>query len=187
MFYFIMFYFINFLLLYFIIFYYILLYFIIFYYILLYFIIFYFIIFYFVIFYFVIISKLLIIYLSMVNISINLGEITDPRSLHYKSPNCDFNNFATLNEYQKAIAAIGFVLEPYDSTKYMEIYGYGAKFFNRQNVEFDCALTGNPEMPAVLGVNGILHAYANVLESVQICKYNLFFFQYYYFSMNTLV
>jgi len=96
------------------------------------------------------------------------GEITDPRSLHYKSPNCDFNNFATLNEYQKAIAAIGYVLEPYDSTKFMEVYGYGAKFFGRPNVEFDCALTGNPEAPAVFGVNGILQVYANALESVEI-------------------
>ncbi|ORX44170.1 copine family member IX [Piromyces finnis] len=96
------------------------------------------------------------------------GEVTDPRSLHYRSPNCDLNNFMTLNEYQKAISAIGYVLEPYDSTKYMEVYGYGAKFFNRPNVEFDCALTGNQDTPAVLGVNGILYAYSNALESVEI-------------------
>jgi len=96
------------------------------------------------------------------------GEITSPSSLHYKSPNCDLNNFMTLNEYQKAIASIGYVLEPYDSTKYMEVYGYGAKFFNRPKVEFDCALTGDQNAPCVLGVSGILHAYSNALQTVEI-------------------
>jgi len=96
------------------------------------------------------------------------GPTDSPSGLHYKSPNCDYNNFSTLNPYQKAIAAIGYVLEPYDSTKYMEVYGYGAKFFNRNNVEFECALTGNPEAPAVLGVGGILQAYANALETVDL-------------------
>jgi len=96
------------------------------------------------------------------------GEINDPSSLHYKSDVCDYNNFATLNEYQKAIAAIGYVLEPYDTTKFMEVYGYGAKFFYRDDVEFDCALTGDQDNPAVLGVNGILQVYSQVLQSVQI-------------------
>ncbi|OUM69091.1 hypothetical protein PIROE2DRAFT_2975 [Piromyces sp. E2] len=105
-----------------------------------------------------------------IDFTISNGEINDPKSLHYKSPDCDFNNFSTLNEYQKAIAAIGYVLEPYDSTKYMEVYGYGAKFFNRPEIEYDCALTGNPEAPSVLGVNGILHAYANALENVEISE-----------------
>ena len=76
----------------------------------------------------------------------------------------------TLNEYQKAIASIGYVLEPYDSTKYMEVYGYGAKFFNRSKVEFDCALTGDQNAPCVLGVSGILHAYSNALQTVEICN-----------------
>jgi len=96
------------------------------------------------------------------------GEITNPTSLHYKSPNCDLNNFMTLNEYQKAIASIGYVLEPYDTTKYMEVYGYGAKFFKRSKVEFDCALTGDQNAPYVLGVSGILHAYSNALQTVEI-------------------
>jgi len=96
------------------------------------------------------------------------GEVTNPSSLHYRSPNCDLNNFMTLNEYQKAISAIGYVLEPYDSTKYMEVYGYGAKFFNRNKVEFECALTGTQEAPAVPGVSGILNVYCNALQTVQL-------------------
>jgi len=96
------------------------------------------------------------------------GNKTDPKSLHYNSPNCDMNNFYTLNEYQKAISSIGYVLEPYDSTRYMEVYGYGAKFFNRPTVEFECSLTGDPNNPSVFGVAGILSAYTNVLQSVDL-------------------
>ncbi|OUM69092.1 hypothetical protein PIROE2DRAFT_57614 [Piromyces sp. E2] len=94
------------------------------------------------------------------------GVQTSPSSLHYNSPNYDITNFYSLNEYQKAISSIGYVLEPYDSTRYMEVYGYGGKFFNRSNVEFDCALTGDPNNPSVYGVGGILTAYYNALQSV---------------------
>jgi hypothetical protein len=93
------------------------------------------------------------------------GPQNTPRSLHYNSPSYDMNNFYSLNEYQKAISSIGYVLEPYDSTRYMEVYGYGGKFFNRNTVEFDCALTGDQNNPSVYGVAGILGAYHNALQS----------------------
>ncbi|ORX82968.1 copine-8 [Anaeromyces robustus] len=96
------------------------------------------------------------------------GEQTSPESLHYNKPDYDPNNFYTLNEYQKAISSIGFVLEPYDSNRYMEIYGYGAKFFNRPKVEFDCALTGDQNQPSVYSVAGILNTYHNVLQTVDL-------------------
>ncbi|ORX44169.1 Copine-domain-containing protein [Piromyces finnis] len=94
------------------------------------------------------------------------GNKNDPSSLHYNSPNYDPNNFFTLNEYQKAISSIGYVLEPYDSTKTMEVYGYGGEFFNRKYVEFECPLTGDPDNPSVYGVAGILTAYYNTLQTV---------------------
>jgi len=89
------------------------------------------------------------------------------------------NNFYTLNEYQKAISSIGYVLEPYDSTRYMEVYGYGAKFFNRPTVEFECSLTGDPNNPSVFGVAGILSAYTNVLQSVDLCMYYYYYYYHY--------
>jgi len=91
-----------------------------------------------------------------------------PSSLHYNSPNYNMNDFYTLNEYQKAISSIGYVLEPYDSTRYMEVYGYGGKFFNRNEVEFQCSLTGDPNCPSVYGVAGILAAYHNSLQSAEL-------------------
>jgi len=96
------------------------------------------------------------------------GEQTSPESLHYNKPNYDPNNFYTLNEYQKAISSIGYVLEPYDSNRFMEVYGYGAKFFNRSKVEFDCPLTGDPNQPSVYSVSGILNTYHNVLQTVDL-------------------
>jgi len=94
------------------------------------------------------------------------GPISRPGTLHYNSPNYDPNNFYSLNEYQKAISSIGYVLEPYDTTRYLEVYGYGGKFFNRPNVEFSCPLTGDPNNASVFGVAGILSAYYNTLQSV---------------------
>ncbi|ORX82967.1 Copine-domain-containing protein [Anaeromyces robustus] len=96
------------------------------------------------------------------------GQPSEPDSLHYKKPNYDPNNFNTLNEYQKAISSIGYVLEPYDSNRYMEIYGYGARFFNRKTVEHDCSLTGDPDNPSVFRVAGILETYHKALQTVKL-------------------
>jgi hypothetical protein len=89
-------------------------------------------------------------------------------SLHYNNPEYDINNFYTMNDYEKAISSIGYVLEPYDSNKSMEVYGYGGKFFGRGNVEFDCPLTDDREHPSVIGVAGILEAYHNALQTVKL-------------------
>jgi len=89
-------------------------------------------------------------------------------SLHYNNPNYNINDFFSMNDYEKAISSIGYVLEPYDSNKSMEVYGYGGKFFGRDNVEFDCPLTDNHEHPSVIGVAGILEAYHNALQTVKL-------------------
>jgi len=91
-----------------------------------------------------------------------------PDSLHYNRPDYDPNNFNSLNQYEKAISAIGYVLEPYDSNRYMEVYGYGGKFFGNKNVEFDYPLTNNPNNPSVLGVAGILSAYHDALQTAKL-------------------
>jgi len=93
------------------------------------------------------------------------GRKESPKSLHYNSPNYNPNDFYSLNEYQKAISSLGYVLEPYDSTRYMEIYGYGARFFNRPKVEFQCSLTGDENNPSVHGVAGILETYHKALQT----------------------
>jgi len=89
-----------------------------------------------------------------------------PDSLHYNKPDYDVNNFYTLNDYEKALSAIGYVLEPYDNNKYIEVYGYGGKFFGNKIVEFDRALTGDQNKPSVHGVAGVLEVYHKALQSV---------------------
>jgi len=96
------------------------------------------------------------------------GNKDIPSSLHYNSPNYNMNDFFTLNEYQKAISSIGYVLEPYDTSRYMEVYGYGGKFFNRKVCEFACPLTGDQNNASVLGVAGILTAYYNALQTADL-------------------
>ena len=47
------------------------------------------------------------------------------------------------NDYQKAIMAVGAVLEPYDSDNMIPCYGFGGK--NSRGVTQHCfALNGNP-------------------------------------------
>jgi len=89
-----------------------------------------------------------------------------PNSLHYNKPDFDINKYYTLNEYERAISAIGSILEPYDSNNFIEVYGYGGKFFNKDTVEFDCALTGDPKKPSVYGVKGVMDVYHKALQTV---------------------
>jgi len=51
------------------------------------------------------------------------------------------------------------------------VYGYGGKFFNKDTVEFDCALTGDSNKPSVYGVKGILDVYHKALQNVYMSKY----------------
>ena len=99
----------------------------------------------------------------------NIGRKESPKSLHYNSPKYNPNDFYTLNEYQKAISSIGYVLEPYDSNRFIEIYGYGAKFFKKNSVEFKCALTGDQNNPSVFGVSGVLETYHKALQTAALC------------------
>ncbi|OUM58205.1 hypothetical protein PIROE2DRAFT_64578 [Piromyces sp. E2] len=100
-----------------------------------------------------------------------------PESLHYNKPDYDINNFYTLNDYEKALSAIGYVLEPYDTNKYFEVYGYGGKFFGKKTVEFDCALTGDQNKPSVFGVAGVMEVYHKALQKVYLSKFIIIFIE----------
>jgi len=101
------------------------------------------------------------------------GSKDSPNSLHYNNSNYDINNYFSLNEYEKAILSIGKVFEHYNFNKDLKIYGYGGKFFNKDIVEYDCALTGDNNNPSVLGVSGILDAYHKALQTVELGKSNI--------------
>jgi len=75
-----------------------------------------------------------------------------------------------MNDYQKAISAIGYVLEPYDTNKLMGVYGYGGCFNKSASPHFAYPLTNDPEKPNVLGTRGVLDIYTHALKDVKLCK-----------------
>ncbi|KAJ3125566.1 Copine-8 [Nowakowskiella sp. JEL0407] len=78
------------------------------------------------------------------------GDPRSPKSLHYMSEQ--------MNDYQKAILAVGSILEVYDSDKQFPVYGFGAAY--RDNKVSHCfPLTGNYMQPYVFRTSGILDIY----------------------------
>ncbi|KAH0790512.1 Copine family protein [Histomonas meleagridis] len=90
---------------------------------------------------------------------------TDPRSLHYLSPN-------GLNQYESCIWSIGSVVCPYDSDQMFPVFGFGGKI---NGVVSHCfPLTFDPNNPNVQGLEGISMAYKNSLRMVQLSGPTLF-------------
>lgn len=91
----------------------------------------------------------------------------DPRSLHYFSPNGD-----GINQYERCIRAVGEILCPYDTDQLFPVLGFGAKF--NGSVQHCFPLTFNPQAPCVQGLPGIMGAYQNALNQVQLSGPTLF-------------
>ncbi|OWZ14171.1 Copine [Phytophthora megakarya] len=67
---------------------------------------------------------------------------------------------------EAAISATGAILEPYDSDKRFPVYGFGGLVNGAVNHCF--SLTFDPSQPEVEGVSGILSAYSNSFQFVQL-------------------
>ncbi|ORX52100.1 Copine-domain-containing protein [Piromyces finnis] len=96
------------------------------------------------------------------------GDPDEETSLHYINPKYDPMDFYSMNDYQKAISAIGYVLEPYDSNKLIGAYGYGGCFNKSDTPEFSHPLTNDPDKPNVLGTRGVLDIYTHALKNVKL-------------------
>ncbi|KXS19628.1 Copine-domain-containing protein [Gonapodya prolifera JEL478] len=95
------------------------------------------------------------------------GDPRLPTSLHYRNP----SDPGALNEYQRAITAVGTVLEPYDSDKMFPVYGFGARIQVQNGppmVSHLFPLNLNYENPIVSGVGGMMAAYGTSLRSVEL-------------------
>eukprot|EP00298_Acanthocystis_sp_HF-20_P012828 c20075_g1_i1.p1 GENE.c20075_g1_i1~~c20075_g1_i1.p1 ORF type:complete len:537 (+),score=189.63 c20075_g1_i1:42-1613(+) len=80
------------------------------------------------------------------------GEPSDPKSLHYLSPQ--------LTEYEKAIISVGKVVEAYDTDGIIPTYGFGGKW---QGTVQHCF----PLVPGgCKGVDGIIQAYRSCLGNI---------------------
>ena len=90
------------------------------------------------------------------------GDPNDRKSLHHKNP-------SDWNSYQKAIIAVGEILEKYSHDKSFDAYGFGAKLPNGQ-VSHCFPLKGGSgsEAAKVYGVQGLLDAYGQALQNVKL-------------------
>lgn len=89
------------------------------------------------------------------------GNPATPQSLHYNTPNQP-------SQYVQALQAVGGILEDYDTDKLFPAFGFGAKLPPSFNISHNFALNFNPAHPDCQGVGGIIAAYYNTVNSVQL-------------------
>ncbi|XP_063694395.1 copine-3-like isoform X2 [Bolinopsis microptera] len=89
------------------------------------------------------------------------GDPRDPSSLHYLG-------HATPNQYTQAITAVGNVIQDYDSDQLYPAFGFGARLPPAWQVSHQFSLNGNPADPNCHGIQGILGAYHQCINSVQL-------------------
>jgi hypothetical protein len=83
------------------------------------------------------------------------GDPRKPGTLHYLTP-----GGTSMNDYEKAISAIGGILADYDSDKKFPVWGFGAKYSGQVYHLFQCGQTAEVE-----GVRGVLDAYHKTFQS----------------------
>eukprot|EP00002_Diphylleia_rotans_P021306 TRINITY_DN414_c0_g1_i2.p1 TRINITY_DN414_c0_g1~~TRINITY_DN414_c0_g1_i2.p1 ORF type:complete len:454 (-),score=90.44 TRINITY_DN414_c0_g1_i2:226-1587(-) len=87
------------------------------------------------------------------------GNPAYPSSLHYRNPN------GALNGYQLAISSVGNIVAYYDYDKMFPVFGFGGCFPPSAPVSHNFPLNGNPSMPEVAGIDGVLSAYNYCLQN----------------------
>jgi len=88
------------------------------------------------------------------------GEVNQPRSLHY------LGGAGQPNQYEKAIKAVGDILEPYDADRQFPVFGFGGRAGPGQPVSHAFRLVPSADVSEVQGVDGILGVYRNALQQV---------------------
>lgn len=84
----------------------------------------------------------------------NTGDPRVPGTLHYIHPD------GSLNDYEKAITAIGSILMKYDTDKKFPVIGFGAKYGGVLHNCFQCGPTQEAS-----GISGVLEAYRSVFKT----------------------
>lgn len=69
------------------------------------------------------------------------------------------------NDYQKAIRAVGGVVEAYDHEKKFAVYGFGARLGGSRDVQHCFPVYGGDSI--VIGVDGVLNAYKECVTAVE--------------------
>ena len=90
------------------------------------------------------------------------GNPSDTNSLHYRDP------IGRPNQYVTAIRAVGDIVQDYDSDKKFPALGFGARIPPSLEASHDFFLTFNPSSPRCEGIEGVIAAYYNSLNLVQL-------------------
>ncbi|XP_058740583.1 protein BONZAI 3-like isoform X2 [Vicia villosa] len=106
-------------------------------------------------------------FMVAVDFTASNGNPQQPDSLHY------INGSGQLNSYQKAILEVGEVIQFYDSDKWFPAWGFGGQIPSG-TVSHCFNLNGNPTSSEVVGVEGIMDAYARALHTVRLSGPTLF-------------
>ncbi|XP_061179726.1 copine-3-like [Saccostrea echinata] len=89
------------------------------------------------------------------------GDPNQPDSLHF------VDMAGNPNQYMQAIMAVGSVCQEYDTDKLFPALGFGAKLPDG-TVSMEFALNFNPTNPYCAGINGVIEAYRNAIQNVQL-------------------
>eukprot|EP00118_Oscarella_pearsei_P012075 m.85779 g.85779 ORF g.85779 m.85779 type:complete len:552 (+) comp36472_c0_seq1:90-1745(+) len=104
--------------------------------------------------------------LAAIDFTSSNGHPSQPYSLHYNS--------SVPNEYWEAISSVCTILAHYDSDQRFPVWGFGGKLAGEKSVSHCFPLSGNMFSPEVHGVEGILQAYRQSLDHVELCGPTLF-------------
>ena len=89
------------------------------------------------------------------------GDPNDSSSLHYFDP--------ALNEYIQAISQVGTVLQYYDTNKLIPTFGFGGIVPPMTERASHCfAINGDIFDPECNGIDGVIEAYQNSLQKVEL-------------------
>jgi len=83
------------------------------------------------------------------------GDPRKPGTLHYLSP-----DGRGMNDYERAISAIGGILADFDTDKMFPVWGFGAKYSGQVYHLFQCGPTAEVE-----GIQGVIDAYHQTFRS----------------------
>jgi len=83
------------------------------------------------------------------------GDPRVPGTLHYMNPNP-----AYLNDYEKALTAVGGIIAKYDADQKFPVWGFGAKY---GGVIQHCFRIGDAD--ELEGIHGVLQAYRNIFRT----------------------
>ncbi|CAN8294909.1 unnamed protein product [Cochlearia groenlandica] len=106
-------------------------------------------------------------FMVAVDFTASNGDPQTPGSLHYNDPS------GRLNSYQKAIMEVGEVIQFYDSDKRFPAWGFGGRTHDG-SVSHAFNLNGASYGDEVVGIEGIMTAYASSLRNVSLAGPTLF-------------